>query len=157
MKQKLINIAMVFFIETKSTKYVTFFLYKMINYQLILTFRSSESINPSRKLRLDHFVIDFQLIDTVGNPNHAFWNHQIAIFDGKKSRLGFCSGHNREEIKQTGEIRFTFLMEIYQIFPMVVKTLPGDVSSWLQSCPRDFIQKKSNMPVSIKKTIAIYI
>ena len=49
-----------------------FFLYKMIIYQLILTFRSSESINPSRKLRLDHFVIDFQLIDTVGDPNHAF-------------------------------------------------------------------------------------
>ena len=84
-------------------------------------------MNPSKKLRFDHFVIDSQVMDTVGNPNHAFWIHQNAIFEGQKSIFGFCSGHNREEIQKTGEFRFTFPVEIYQIFPMVVKTLQGDV------------------------------
>ena len=58
-------------------------------YQLISTFRCSETINPSRKLLLDHFVIDSQLMDTVGNPKHAFEFTEFRILGVKNPDLGF--------------------------------------------------------------------
>ena len=80
---------MVFLCGSEMTNNVTFFLYKMIINQRISTFRGSESINPSRKLRLDHFVIDSQLMVTVGNPKHAFEFTEFRFLRVKNPALGF--------------------------------------------------------------------